>query len=311
MDAEEQNLEGTARSTKRRYSARIANRDARAQPQETVTRPVTALSTPPRTVSKRKSHNPSQTDCRSTRQCNARPSASGAALASSSDQAELFYSDTEVANDQRASRSDQLESAGSELARGLKPRGASHRRLTAPIRCRLASLYSTPASPSSGAALVVTVVVGAGEGEAPHTHSLRLTSQREREAMSHHADEQSPPPSPLAASQRPCRPRLSRAKRKLHGPGASHRFGLLHYLQIFINYLQCIGEQYSANGQRQVIYFHTDDIMMASTRDWKALPPSLDINQPTISFTDGTEDQRLNPVTDRSSGVGPIPGIEP
>jgi hypothetical protein len=91
--------------------------------------------------------------------------------------------------------------------------------------------------------------------------------------MLHHADEQSPPPSLLAASQRPCRPKLSRARRKLIG--ASHRFGLLQYLQIFIHYLQCIGEQYSANGQslRQVIYFRTDD--MASTRDWKAIPPAL------------------------------------
>jgi hypothetical protein len=293
MDADDQNLQGNAKSTKRRYSARIANRDARAQPQETVERPVTAHSTPPRTVSKRKSPTPSQTDCRSTRQRNARPSASGAALASSSDQAELFYSDTEAVNDQRASRLDQ--SAGSELARGLKPRGASHR--PDPMST---SSYSAPTPPSSGAALV-----GAGEGEAPHTHSL--TSQREREAMSHHVDEQSPPPSPLAASQRSCRPKLSRARRKLIG--ASHRFGLLQYLQIFIHYLQCIGEQYSANGQRQVIYFHTDD--MTSTRDWKAIPPALDTNQPTIHFTDGTEDQRPNPVTNRSSGVGPIPGIEP
>jgi hypothetical protein len=68
--------------------------------------------------------------------------------------------------------------------------------------------------------------------------------------MLHHADEQSPPPSLLAASQRPCRPKLSRARRQLIG--ASHRFGLLHYLQIFIHYLQCIGEQYSANGQRSI-----------------------------------------------------------
>ena len=184
---------------------------------------------------------------------------------------------------------------GSELARGLKPRGASHR--PDPMST---SLYPTLTSPPSGAALV-----GAGDVEAPHTHYV--PTQREREAMLHHVDEQSPPPSPLAASQRPCRPKLSRARRKLIG--ASHRFGLLHYLQIFIHYLQCIGEQYSANGQRQVIYFHTDD--MASTRDWKAIPPALDINQPTISFTDGTEDQRPNPVTNRSSGVGPIPGIEP
>jgi hypothetical protein len=293
MDADEQNLEGTARSTKKRCSARIANRDARAQPQETVARPATALSTPPRTVRKRKSHTPSQLHCRSTRQCNARPSASGVALANSEDQAEQCHSDTEAVNDQRASRLDQI--AGSELARGLKPRGASHR--PDPMST---SLYSTLTSPAGGAA-----PVGAGDREAPQSHSV--PTQREREAMLHHADEQSPPPSLLAASQRPCRPKLSRARRQLIG--ASHRFGLLHYLQIFIHYLQCIGEQYSANGQRQVIYFRTDD--MASTRDWKAIPPALDINQPTIYFTDGTEDQRPNPVTNRSSGVGPIPGIEP
>jgi hypothetical protein len=140
MDADEHNLEGNARSTKRRYSARIANRDARAPPQETVARPVTALSTSPRTVSKRKSYTLSQTDCRSTRQRKARPSASGAALANSSYQAELLYLDTEVVNDQRASRLDQ--SAGSALARGLKLRGASHR--PDPMST---SLYSTPAPP--------------------------------------------------------------------------------------------------------------------------------------------------------------------
>jgi hypothetical protein len=66
--------------------------------------------------------------------------------------------------------------AGSEPARGLKPRGASHR--PDPLLMST-SLYSTPTFPSSGAALV-----GAGEGEAPHTHSL--TSQREREAILHH-----------------------------------------------------------------------------------------------------------------------------
>jgi hypothetical protein len=270
MDVDEQNLEGTARSTRQRCSARIANRDAKVQPRETVARPATALSTPPRTVRKRKFHTTSQPDCRSTRQYNARPSASDAALANSSDQAEL-HTDSEAVNDQRVSTSRLDQGAGSGPARVF--RGASHR--PDPMST---SLYSTPASPSSGAALA-----GAGEGEAPHS-----TSQREREAMSHRADEQSPPPSPLAASQRPFRPKLSRAKQKFKLHGASHRFGLLKYLQIFIHYLQCMGEQYSANGQRHVIYFHTDD--MASTRDWKAISPALDtgINQPTISFTDGT-----------------------
>jgi len=234
---------------------------------------------------------------RSTRQRTARPSASGEALANCEDQAEHTPSATEAVNDQRASRSDQR--VGSELAskslRGLKPRGVSHRH--DPMS---ASLYAAPFPPSSCEALA-----GAGDREAPHIHSV--TTQREQEARLHHADEQPPPPSPLAASQRPCRPKLSRARRRLIG--ANHRPGLLQYLQIFIHYLQCIGEQYSANGQRQVIYFHTDD--MASTRDWKAIPPALDINQPTIIFTGAAEDQGLNPITDRSSGVGPIPGIEP
>ena len=161
------------------------------------------------------------------------------------------------------------------------------------------SPYSTP-TPASGAALVRD-----GDGEAPHTHSV--TTQRERGATMHHADEQSPPPSPLAASQRSLRPKLSRARLRLYG--ASPRFGLLKYLQIFINYLQCIGEQYSATGQNQVIYFHTDD--MESTRDRKAIPPALDITQPTSFFTNVTEGQRTNPLTDRSSGVGPIHGAEP
>ena len=297
-DADEQNLEGTARSTKKRCSARIANRDARAQPQETVARPEAALSTSPRPVRKRKSYTPSQPNCRSTRQYNTRPSARDAALANFEEQAEHTHPATEAVNDQRVSRLGQ--SAGSGPARVF--RGASHR--PDPMST---SLYSAPTPPSSGAALV-----GAGDSEAPHTHPV--TTQREREAMLHHADEQSPPPSPLAASQRKFRPKLSRARRQLVGGrgvcvGASHRFGLLQYLQIFIHYLQCIGEQYSATGQRQVLYFRTDD--MASTRDWKAIPPALDINQPMIHFTDGTEDQRPNPVTNRSSGVGPIPGIEP
>ena len=141
--------------------------------------------------------------------------------------------------------------------------------------------------------------------EAPHTHLP--TTPREKRVKRDLAAEQPPPPSPLAASQRQFRPKLSRAQRKLYG--ASHRFGLLSYLQIFITYLQCIGEQYTATGQSRVIYFRTDD--MLSTRDWKDIPAALDIRQPTISFNNETGGQRTNPVTDRSSGVGPIHGIEP
>ena len=73
------------------------------------------------------------------------------------------------------------QTVGSEPARGLKPRGASHR----PDSMLMStSLYLTLTSPSSGAALV-----GAGDGEAPHTHSV--TTQRVREAMLHHTPDPS------------------------------------------------------------------------------------------------------------------------
>jgi hypothetical protein len=134
MDDAEQNLEGTARSTKKRCSTRIANRDARAQPQETAARPAAALSTPPRATRKRKSHTPlaSQLVCRSTRQYNTRPSGSDAALANSEDQAEHIHSATEAVNDQRRFSEclgwikllDPSRSSQEGLSR---PRGASHR----------------------------------------------------------------------------------------------------------------------------------------------------------------------------------------
>ena len=294
LDTDEQDSAGTARSKKARRSTRIAKRDARARLRGAATMDATAPGTPPRVARKRKTQSPSQPNCRSTRHHNTRSSTSDAALVDTEDRIAHVYSAAESVNDLRETRLDQC--AGSELARGHKPRGASHR--PDPMS---SSPYSTP-TPASGAALVRD-----GDREAPHTHPV--TTQRERGATMHHADEQSPPPSPLAASQRKFRPKLSRARLRLHG--ASHRFGpgLLQYLQIFINYLQCIGEQYSATGQNQVIYFRTDD--MASTRDWKAIPPALDITQPTIFFTSETEGQRTNPVTDRSSGVGPIHGVEP
>jgi hypothetical protein len=196
LDTDEQDLAGTARSAKRGRSTRIANRDVLAQPQGTAAMPATALCTPPRAARKRKSHSPSHPTCRSTRQYNTRSSTNDTALVDAEDRAEQIHSATE--SQERTTRLDQV--AGSELARGLKLRGASHR--PDPMSY---GLYSTPTA-TIGAALV-----GAGDREAPHTHPV--TTQREREAMLHHAAEQSPqPPSPFAASQRPCRPKLSRAR---------------------------------------------------------------------------------------------------
>jgi hypothetical protein len=115
------------------------------------------------------------------------------------------------------------------------------------------------------------------------------------------------PPSPLAASQRPYRVQLSRARRTLHGSGP--RTGLLYFLQIFTNYLQFLGEHYPATGQDPVIFLETDDLM--PTKGWKAVASALDRNQPTTTFLGGNRNNAESPLTDRSSGIGPIHGIEP
>jgi hypothetical protein len=48
-----------------------------------------------------------------------------------------------------------------------------------------------------------------------------------------------------------------------------------------------------------------------STKKWKAVSSALDRNQPTTQFSNRNQNYGENPLTDRSSGVGPIPGIEP
>ena len=115
------------------------------------------------------------------------------------------------------------------------------------------------------------------------------------------------PPSPLAASQRPYRIQLSRAKRTLHGTGP--RTGLLYFLQIFTTYLQFLGEHYPAKGQDPVIFFETDD--RKPTKGWKAVPSAIDRNQPTTTFLYGSRILMADPLTNRSSGIGPMHGLEP
>ena len=96
---------------------------------------------------------------------------------------------------------------------------------------------------------------------APSRRSSRLSSEQstpgrgtdvppEFTTQSDQVTGQPPPPSPLAASQRPFRIQLSRAKRNLHGAGP-RAIGSLYFLQIFTAFLQSIGEQYSATGQDQ------------------------------------------------------------
>ena len=133
-------------------------------------------------------------------------------------------------------------------------------------------------------------------------------AQPELDRQSDQVTGQPPPPSPLAASQRPYRIQLSRAKRNLHGAGP-HAIGSLSLLQTFTFFLQFIGEHYSATGQDQLIFFEDTDRM--STKKWKAVSSALDRNQPTTQFSNRTPNYGKNPLADRSSGVGPIHGIEP
>ncbi len=131
--------------------------------------------------------------------------------------------------------------------------------------------------------------------------------RREADTQADLESSQPPPPSQLAASQRPYRIQLSRARRKFHG---SHReSGMLYFLQMFAAYLQFIGKQYSTTEKDPVIFFETKDLV--STHDWKAVPAALDRNQPTTKFGKGLLDRSANPRTDRSSGVGPMHGVEP
>ncbi len=76
---------------------------------------------------------------------------------------------------------------------------------------------------------------------------------------------------------------------------------------MFTAFLQFIGKQYSVTDQ--VIFFETSDLV--STRDWEAASEALDRNQPTTKFGQGLLNRSENPVTERSSGIGPMHGIEP
>jgi hypothetical protein len=106
-------------------------------------------------------------------------------------------------------------------------------------------------------------------------------AQPELDRRSDQVTGQPPPPSPLAASQRPYRIQLSRAKRNLHGAGP-HAIDSLSLLQTFTFFLQFIGEHYSATGQDQLIFFEDTDRM--STKKWRAVSSALDRNQPTTQF---------------------------
>ncbi len=128
----------------------------------------------------------------------------------------------------------------------------------------------------------------------------RAPAYLELDIQSDQVTGQPPPPSPLAASQRPYRIQLSRVKRNLHGAGP-RAIGSesLSILQTFTAFLQFIGE-HSATGQDQLVFFETDDRM--STKDWKAVSAALDRNQPTTKFSNYNPPANFgeNPITDTS-----------
>jgi hypothetical protein len=111
----------------------------------------------------------------------------------------------------------------------------------------------------------------------------------------------------MAASQRPLRLKLSRARRRLHRGSA--RFGLLHYLPIFPSSKQFLGEQYCAAEQDQVVYFCTSD--MVPTRGLKAIHQHLTLPNPQWYLQMRKETSRANSLPDRSSGIGPMHSKEP
>jgi hypothetical protein len=56
---------------------------------------------------------------------------------------------------------------------------------------------------------------------------------------------------------------------------------------MFAAFLQSIGEQYSATGQDQVIFFETTSNDLVPTKEWKqwnAVSAALDRNQPTTKL---------------------------
>jgi hypothetical protein len=132
-------------------------------------------------------------------------------------------------------------------------------------------------------------------------------AQPELDSQSDQVTGQPPPPSLLAASQRPFRIQPSRAKRNLHGAGP-RAIGSLSILQTFTAFLQFIGKHTSAAGQDQFVFFETNDRM--PTKEWKAVSPALDKNQPTTKFSNWNPNNGENPLADRSSGVGPVRCID-
>jgi len=223
-----------------------------------------------------------------------------------------------------AMESQELASSTVELARGIQP---STRASTSKRRRRGKAEGSANTS-SDSHALPMNAPANASptdrkrksvEPSAPIRRSPRLCNEepapgKGRGALPEFVTQsdqdagQPPPPSPLAESQRPFRKQLSRAKRNLHGADP-RAIGSLYFLQIFTTFLQSIGEQFSATGQDQVIFFETDDRL--PTTGWKAVSLALDRNQPTTTFLCGNQTCGTNPLTDRSSGIGPMHGVEP
>jgi hypothetical protein len=114
-------------------------------------------------------------------------------------------------------------------------------------------------------------------------------------------------PSHLAASHRNIRPQLSQALRRLYGT-TQHR-GILAGLAILKLYCECLGTTWTGNPARDpTVFFRTAD--MANTSKWQRLPAEFEKNQ-AKAYSFAPPNHSAGCVSDRSSGLGPVPGRPP
>jgi hypothetical protein len=118
--------------------------------------------------------------------------------------------------------------------------------------------------------------------------------------------QETPPPSPLAASHGHFKPRFAQAFARLYGT-TQHR-GIIASMTILRLYCQCLGATWNSRSSDPVVFFRTPD--MADASQWPPLPPGFDRRLPkAFAFT--RPEHARNPNSDRSAGLGPVHGVPP
>ena len=135
-------------------------------------------------------------------------------------------------------------------------------------------------------------------------------STRSNTATSNHTApvqaQETPPPSPLAASHGHLKPQFARAFTRLYGT-AQHK-GIVACMTILRLYCHCLGATWNSRSRDPVVFFRTPD--MVDTTKWPSLPPGFDRRLPkAYAFTCPEHARNLN--SDRSAGLGPVHGVPP